>query len=291
METKEHHYIGQKCFNSTFLFNAQIELPPENFLKSVENQNKDFLWGGTSKIAHDSLIADFNQGGIRYKDLNSFVRSVNVKFVLNLTCENKSRCTVLPQFWFNNLFKIPQSSNNDNQQHFHNFFTNQINILHCKFKVPRRNAWNGHPFYYEILKSFDKLISQLPISAENILSIPIWYNRVLNIKFDSEISRAGFNYLKDIFPEGQLLDLVQNRPQLMQNKIRKIQGILNKIPDNWLNCIESSRVMNTVINPRQVVSCDNTDSYLQNLSSGAIYKILISKLVKMPIDVSRWREL
>ena len=129
------------------------------------------------------------------------------------------------QFWFNNLFKIPQSSNNDNQQHFHNFFTNQINILYCKFKVPRRNAWNGHPFYYEILKSFDKLISQLPISSENILSIPIWYNRVLNIKFDSEISRAGFNYLKDIFPEGQLLDLVQNRPQLMQNKIRKIQGI------------------------------------------------------------------
>ena len=50
--------------NSTFLFNAQIELPPENFLKSVEKQNKDFLWGGTSKIAHDSLIADFNQGGI-----------------------------------------------------------------------------------------------------------------------------------------------------------------------------------------------------------------------------------
>ena len=109
--------------------------------------------------------------------------------------------------------KFPQSSNNDNQQHFHNFFTNQINILHCKFKVPRRNAWNGHPFYYEILKSFDNLISQLPISAENILSIPIWYNRVLNIKFDSEISRAGFNYLKDIFT-GQLLDLMKKNKRI-----------------------------------------------------------------------------
>jgi uncharacterized protein (DUF3820 family) len=84
---------------------------------------------------------------------------------------------------------------------------------------------------------------------------------------------------------------MQNMPQLMQNKTRKIQGILNKIPDNWLNCIESSRVMNTVIYPRQVVSCDNTDIYLQNLGSGGIYKILISKLVKMPIGVSRWREI
>ena len=161
----------------------------------------------------------------------------------------------------------------ENQQHFHNFFKNQLNILHCKFKVPRRNAWNGHPFYYEILKSFDKLISQLPISAENILSIPIWFNRELNVKFDSEISKAGFNYLKDIFPEGRLLNLMQNRPQLMQNKIRKIQGILHKIPENWRNCIEISGVINTVINPRQVVSYDNTDIYLQNLSSSAIYKI------------------
>ena len=43
--------------------------------------------------------------------------------------------------------------------------------------------------------------------------------------------------------------------------------------------------------PRQVVFCDNTDIYLQNLGSGAIYKILISKLVKMPIGVSQWREI
>ena len=127
--------------NSTFLFNAQIEFPPEDFLKAVEKQNKDFLWGGTHKIAHNSIIADFIDGGIRYKDLNSFVRSVNVKFLLNLTCVNKSRCTILPQLWLNNLFNIPPSSNIENQKYFHDLFSTQINILDCKIKLPGLNLF------------------------------------------------------------------------------------------------------------------------------------------------------
>ena len=219
--------------NSTFLFNAQIDLPPENFLKSVESLNKDFLWGGTPKIAHTSLIADYNEGGIRYKDLKSFVNSINVKFVLNLTRENSSRCTILPQFWINKLFNIPLSSNNTNLQYFHNFFSQQINILDCKFKVPRRNAWSGHPFYFEILKSLEKVALDFPTTVVNILSIPIWYNKSLNTKFDIELSRAGLNYLKDCFPEGRLLNLQQNGPQITPNKIRKLRGILNRIPETW----------------------------------------------------------
>ena len=127
--------------NSTFIFNAQIEFPPKDFLKLVEHLNKDFLWRGAAKIAHNSIIADYIEGGIRYKDLNSFVISINVKFLQNITCINRSRCTILPQFWINSLFKIPSYSNNENLQYFQNFFKTQINILDCKFKVPTRNAF------------------------------------------------------------------------------------------------------------------------------------------------------
>ena len=214
-----------------------------------------------------------------------------MSFLLNLTCVNKSRCTILPQLWLNNLFNIPPSSNNENQQYFHDLFSTQINILDCKIKLPRRNAWIGHPFYFEILKSFHKIISQLPISAINILSIPIWFNSALNTKFDVTLSRAGFNYLKDFFPEGRLIDLQQNRPQLVQNKIRKLMGILNKIPERWLNCVESSQGLNTVVSPRQVVSYKNTDYFMQNLGSDKLYNLLISNLVKLPVGVSRWREI
>ena len=96
--------------NSTFLFNAQIEIPPPDFLKIVDKQNKNFLWAGVPKIAHHSIIADYNEGGIRYKDLDCFVRSVNIKFLLNLTADTPNKCTILPQYWFNRLCKVPTTN-------------------------------------------------------------------------------------------------------------------------------------------------------------------------------------
>ena len=51
-------------------------------LQIVEAKNKEFLWGGgTAKIAHHSIIGDYQEGGLKYKDLNSFVLSVNYKFL------------------------------------------------------------------------------------------------------------------------------------------------------------------------------------------------------------------
>ena len=50
--------------NSLFIFNAQIEIPPPEFIKIIEEKNKNFLWGGgVAKIAHNSIIGDYQEGG------------------------------------------------------------------------------------------------------------------------------------------------------------------------------------------------------------------------------------
>ena len=181
--------------NSSFLFNAQIDIPPPDFIKLVDKQNKDFLWsGGTAKIAHNTIIANYDKGGIRYKDLDCFISSINIKFLLNLTSTVPNRCAVLPQVWLNTMYNIPKQYLNENQQYFYNFFRNNLNILECKTSIPRLINWTGHPFYFKILKSFEKITSHLPKCYENILSIPLWFNKHLKTKFDVDISRAGFNF-------------------------------------------------------------------------------------------------
>ena len=104
--------IGKNLLiNSSFLFNAQIEIPPPDFIKLVDKQNKSFLWGGgTPKIAHNTIIADYNEGGIQYKDLDCFLSSINIKFLLNLTADTPNKCTILPQYWFNRLCKVPTTN-------------------------------------------------------------------------------------------------------------------------------------------------------------------------------------
>ena len=44
--------------------------------------------GGTPKITHNTIIADYSEGGIKYKDLDSFIKSINVKFLVNLKRNN-----------------------------------------------------------------------------------------------------------------------------------------------------------------------------------------------------------
>ena len=164
-----------------------------------------------------------------------------------------------------------------------------MNILNCKINVPRKNSWKGHPFYFELVKSFEKIISQLPKSYENLISIPIWFNRHLKTKFDVDISRAGFNFLKDLYPNGQLENFIQNRHGLLPSKLRKLGKIVGNMPEEWSNCIANTAVRHTVVLPCPVVNYCETDYPVQLLGTDRMYKILISNIVKVPTGVTRWR--
>ena len=71
--------------NSQFLFNAQIDNPPDDFVKLAEALNKGFLWVGTPKTAHHSIIAEYQYGGFKYKDLARIINSINFNFLFNIT--------------------------------------------------------------------------------------------------------------------------------------------------------------------------------------------------------------
>ena len=52
--------------------------------------------------------------------------------------------------------------------------------------------------------------------------MPIWFNRYLNTSFDESISKASFNYVKDIFPSGSLINL-NNLQYITLNFLQKQQ--------------------------------------------------------------------
>ena len=139
--------------NSLFSFNAQIEDPPVEFIKSIESKNKNFLWdGGVPKIAHHSIIGDFPQGGFRYKDLESFLISVNLKFLMRLRQSRILPNTCIPMYWLMRFFDIPVQYTNADEQYFQNYFQNQQSILDCKIKLPIKSLWGGSSLLFEIIK-------------------------------------------------------------------------------------------------------------------------------------------
>ena len=113
-----------------------------------------------------------------------------------------------------------------------------MSIIDCKLKIPRQNNWKGHPFYYEILKTVEKISNVIPTSIENILSIPIWFNKYLATKFDVELSRAGFNFVKDLFPGTSLITLdIHTDPEPRMG---------------FSNCLRASKGGSTLTEPLQI---------------------------------------
>ena len=270
---------------SLFLFNSQIEIPPIDFVKSVEKVHKDFLWsGGTPKIAHHTLIAEYEKGGIKYKDLNSFIAAINIKFIHNISRNPCSGNALLPNLWIKKLFKIPTNTE-ERGPYFYNYFSDVLNILDCNFKLPRKIKYKGHPFYYPILKSVEVICRNKCTKIENILSTPLWYNTELKSQFDVEISQAGFNFIKDIFPNNRQL---VNYNNLRNNKIRKLRNLINNISQAWREKILQSDNCFVTIFPCRTVNLGESDEYFQNMTSVRIYSYTIADKTRLPTGLLRW---
>ena len=283
--------LVNSLMNSLFIFHAQIEIPPPDFIKIVDAKNKHFLWGGVAKIAHHSIVGDYKEGGIKYKDIQTMVMSVNIKFIsrLKITCNTNNMC--LPKFWLKQLYNIPAIPANDDQIFFNEFFTNSLNILDCKLRVPRKNRWKGHPYYHEILKSYENCLEQLPKQLESIMSIPIWYNKLLNTTFNIKLAKAGFNYLRDIFVEScPLTQGYINTLNLQPTQRRSLSNIVDKLPPYVINLVQKATEKQIVILPYQTISFQGTDRRLCEMNSKEIYKILVFPKIKLPRGLLKWCE-
>ena len=156
-------------------------------------------------------------------------------------------------------------------------------------KIPSKTLWRGHDFYYDVLKCFEKLLDNQPKSVEQIFSMPLWFNRFLCTSFDEQLSCAGYNFVKDLFPGGKLMNVNVIRDQnLNLLEKHKLISITRCVPRHWLDCINKQHVNCTVIHPFQTINVNGSDKLLKNLDSNIIYNILISEKITIPVGMLNW---
>ena len=278
--------------NSQILYNSQIELPPQDFIKILEKIKKQFLWGGNiAKIAHKSIIGTKEQGGFNYIDMQHKINSLNVKFILKLT-KCRSGRSILPQYWISECFEVSSNIKDADRNYYRNFFSNYLCLIEdCFFKLPPKRKWKGHPFYYSCLETLHKLASSLPTDIIGILSTPLWHNKFLGTKFDCKLSRAGFNYIRDIIHEGKVLPEIQLKSsRLTQTKINLLRKIAGKLDSNLHNTIYNYKTLNVVIYPRILINLGNSSLKVFNsLTSREIYNLSIETKTKTPTGLFNWK--
>ena len=276
--------------NSQILFNSQIETPPPEFLKMTEKLKKSFLWGGgIPKIAHHSIIGSISDGGINYKDTHSQINSLNLKFIINLN-NCKSNRAILPKFWILNFFRKTSNIKEVDKLYFDNQIEQNLDIItKCYFKLPRKNKWKGHPFYFESLNTIQKVNTELPGNFYDLISTPIWYNKFLNTRFDCDLVKKGFIFIKDIVTKGEVLNSESIKNLNISNKFKKkILKICEKLPLNSKNILFENRNLTSIPFPQTTLKIGQINKYLKDLSSKTFYNLLIKNKIKIPIGMIRW---
>ena len=104
------------------------------------------------------------------------------------------------------------------------------------FKIP--TSAEREPYFYNFFQK----------NFANLLAIPIWFNRFLKTKFDAEISNAGFNFVKDLFPKKQPLTQFNG---LKNVKIRILRTIKDNIPQDCKDKILNSRNCFVTVIPKK----------------------------------------
>lgn len=280
--------------NSQLLYNAQIEIPPNDFIKQIESIKKRFLWGGgVSKIAHNSLIGTTAEGGINYKDIQTQINSMNVKYITGLK-ECKSKRKIIPLIWIKQLF-MKISNIKENESEYYNYFVrNTLDIIGCcSFKLPRKNKWEGHPYYYDILSTIQRLTVAMPNDIHEMLSTPIWYNKFLGTTFDCSLSRQGFNFLKDIIIDGEPVKSDHLKSiKIEKRKQAAVLRICESMPFEMKTLISQNSSLQTVPYPRTCFKIGNSIFYIKNTNtkdySKNIYSNFISRKAKLPIGMQKW---
>ena len=267
--------------NSQILFNSQIETPPLEFLKMTEKLKKSFLWGGgIPKIAHHSIIGSISDGGINYKDTHSQINSLNLKFIINLN-NCKSNRAILPKFWILNFFRKTSNIKEVDKLYFDNQIEQNLDIItKCYFKLPRKNKWKGHPFYFESLNTIQKVNTELPGNFYDLISTPIWYNKFLNTRFDCDLVKKGFIFIKDIVTKGEVLNSESIKNLNISNKFKKkILKICEKLPLNSKNILFENRNLTSIPFPQTTLKIGQINKYLKDLSSKTFYNLLIKNKI------------
>ena len=136
-------------------------------------------------------------------------------------------------------------------------------------------------------KTFEKITGNNRFKIDDIISTPIWFNRHLKTTFDIEISQAGFNFIKDLFPENLPLE---NYNGLRRIKVRKLRNIINRIPHNWRDKIENAVCAYFTVIPNRVIKVKDQTYFFENVNPEQIYQYLIEPKIKSPVGLQHWIE-
>ena len=180
----------------------------------IEALHKEFIWNGkTSKVKHTTLISNYEDGGLKYIDIKSKLKSLHLSWIKRLYNQN-----VHP--WENIPLKLIEQN-----------FGQNILYSNVMIKLPKMFL----KFYKHVVDSWSEL-SQEPLTVESTLMQQVWYNQYLIVENKPIKKLFPFElFIADLYTINSLStwEVFKSKFNLLNNDYFKWRQNIYAIPSIW----------------------------------------------------------
>ena len=256
-------------------------IPPEAFIKSINNLAYEFLWDGKpNKVKRNTIIADYFDGGLKMLDIKQFTCAQKAMWVKRLCKGKMASWKAYPMQFLNKLLGLESFKCNLNT------------------KV---NTHNIPTFYWEILKNWTETaeIKQDDLTIPDIRRQCIWLNKhiIINrreIKWNSWIDKNIFLVHDIINAEGKFLTLIELELKYnLKCNFLQYNSLKDAIPKDWRGFLTSG----LTVSRDEITSQDQPKIYINKqlvtldmLTNKKVYWKLIERIKIQPVTKEKWEK-
>ena len=265
-----------------FTFVASACVVPDKYRKEIESKCFKFIWDGKpDKIKRNTMIGNFEMGGLNMIDIGSYFASLRASWVSRFVSGEMDNWKLIPYKYIRQFGK--------------NWLIFSMNIEYKKIKDYLRYIPD---FYKEILQTWIKMGGGQTKTLSHFAEIRkqlIWGNKFIMFKNKSLMFNNWINsdliYINDILNEnGEISqNLILDKLKYKKNWISEFISLKKAIPNEWYHTLQSHNSIKSVVNFQK-------DKFIVNgkcidpsqLSNKYFYNEYINVNFLKPMGINTW---
>jgi hypothetical protein len=250
---------------------------PENIIAELNQIAFDFVWHGKpDKVKRNTIIADYQEGGLKMLDVESFISAQKVMWVRRLLAKNdEGSWKIYPQRFLSKLL------------YGHSF---QCNFDLKKVKFPMQ------PFYKQLFEAWGKIKENPGDDPFKLRREVLWMNENITIARKvvcyKDWYRNGIILLHDLLKEdGDFKSVVDlERIHQIQIKVMDYNSLLAAIPVPWKRALKKMKIPTQAISNQEqpYLTCSSRLLALGIMTNRDIYWEMVSRKKIKPICAYKW---
>ena len=253
---------------------------PDSIIKELNQIAFDFIWQGKpDKVNRTTVIADYEEGGLKMLDVECFINAQKVMWVKRLLAKkDEGSWKIYPQRLLSKIL------------HNHSFQCN-FNLKQIKFQI--------QPFYKQLFEAWNKIKECPEDDPFKVRREVLWFNKLITtggkkgkLICYKDWYKSGIVFIHDIVNEDGNIKSIEELETEFNIQISPMDynSLITSIPVKWKRILKKMRIpVQAISNKEQpYLVCSGRLTALGILTNKDVYWELVRKKQTVPICIHKW---